>query len=569
MLYSKKIWLFLLLVCSFLRIAPSYAVEPIKDYRTFSLHIVFSSATQENGIPEGALPFILPIYVKETSSCKKVALFPDRVFISRLDTGKTVTIVLDHQKIAEAVYSKDRVASLAKKLGQGLDFEKFKAEIQLQFSAKVPELGIPGSQDHIMTEWQKILKKLKEENKEKLFVALNSDLQSLPPSIPKILHDHESYHSEIVKHICGTEKPADLSGYLIYDGIPTQGETVKSSGSSELPTQGEPASLGDLTMETLARINDKQKVVIAIRGNIPPVQYKDKKGRWTGLDGELGHLFAQFLSRKLHKKIDAEFREIAKADDRDALLLGDEDGIVDVVMSSFSITKERKDKGILFSKPYFSDAGLGVLIRRSDSQIFKEYSDLDKENIVIGVVKGTTGEAKIKDLIRLASITSLNKPDDTYRQLKGRKVDAVINDKPFLAYQARINNEFTLLDMSLTPDSYGIGIKHKEMVAVVNEFIDELTKTGALGNLIKQQLEMPDLIYSEPENRNITQTTLSENGERYTVQKNDFLAKIAMRKYQDPTKWRVIYEANREVIGDVPNLIFPGMQIIIPNAYTP
>ncbi len=48
----------------------------------------------------------------------------------------------------------------------------------------------------------------------------------------------------------------------------------------------------------------------------------------------------------------------------------------------------------------------------------------------------------------------------------------------------------------------------------------------------------------------------------YTVQSGDTLWSIA-RKYN--TTWQQIYENNKEVIGDNPNLIYPGQVLKIPN----
>jgi hypothetical protein len=50
----------------------------------------------------------------------------------------------------------------------------------------------------------------------------------------------------------------------------------------------------------------------------------------------------------------------------------------------------------------------------------------------------------------------------------------------------------------------------------------------------------------------------------YTVVPGDCLWKIAQREYGDATKWPVIYEANREVIGANPNLIYPDQVFVIP-----
>ena len=54
-----------------------------------------------------------------------------------------------------------------------------------------------------------------------------------------------------------------------------------------------------------------------------------------------------------------------------------------------------------------------------------------------------------------------------------------------------------------------------------------------------------------------------ENTQYYLIQSGDTLSKIAERFYGDSTKYSMIFEANREVIGK-PDLIFPGQKIRIP-----
>lgn len=52
----------------------------------------------------------------------------------------------------------------------------------------------------------------------------------------------------------------------------------------------------------------------------------------------------------------------------------------------------------------------------------------------------------------------------------------------------------------------------------------------------------------------------------YKVQSGDSLSAIALRYYDSAArdKWMAIYEENKAVIGDNPNLIFPGQELKIP-----
>jgi nucleoid-associated protein YgaU len=54
------------------------------------------------------------------------------------------------------------------------------------------------------------------------------------------------------------------------------------------------------------------------------------------------------------------------------------------------------------------------------------------------------------------------------------------------------------------------------------------------------------------------------DGETYTVQKGDSLSKIAKHHLGDANAWKKIYEANKAVIGDNPDKIFPGQKLKLP-----
>ena len=55
----------------------------------------------------------------------------------------------------------------------------------------------------------------------------------------------------------------------------------------------------------------------------------------------------------------------------------------------------------------------------------------------------------------------------------------------------------------------------------------------------------------------------SGSGKTYVVVSGDSLSKIAKREYGDASKWRRIYEANKDLIKD-PDLIYPGQELKVP-----
>jgi len=53
---------------------------------------------------------------------------------------------------------------------------------------------------------------------------------------------------------------------------------------------------------------------------------------------------------------------------------------------------------------------------------------------------------------------------------------------------------------------------------------------------------------------------------KHTVASGDTLSAISLKYYKTANRWKEIYEANKDVIGDNPGMIKPGMELVIPDA---
>ena len=72
----------------------------------------------------------------------------------------------------------------------------------------------------------------------------------------------------------------------------------------------------------------------------------------------------------------------------------------------------------------------------------------------------------------------------------------------------------------------------------------------------------------EAEGEKITPTESSpRKGQMHTVAADETLSHIALKYYGSAAKekWIIIYEANKELIGDNPNIIRSGMELFIPD----
>jgi nucleoid-associated protein YgaU len=55
-------------------------------------------------------------------------------------------------------------------------------------------------------------------------------------------------------------------------------------------------------------------------------------------------------------------------------------------------------------------------------------------------------------------------------------------------------------------------------------------------------------------------------GKKHTVAEGETLSHISLKYYGSATRWQEIYEANKGVIGDNPNKIYVGQELVIPGA---
>ena len=78
----------------------------------------------------------------------------------------------------------------------------------------------------------------------------------------------------------------------------------------------------------------------------------------------------------------------------------------------------------------------------------------------------------------------------------------------------------------------------------------------------KDQIKNPDLIYPDQ----VFKIQREVGPEEYLVAKGDYLVKIAGNAdvMGDPGSWTKLYEKNKDILGEDPNLIFPYTVLVVP-----
>ena len=182
------------------------------------------------------------------------------------------------------------------------------------------------------------------------------------------------------------------------------------------------------------------------------------------------------IARKIAEElgVDIEFTPVT-AQTRGPLL---DNGQVDLVIATFTITEERK---LLynFTTPYYTDA-VGFLVNK-DSGI-KTFTDLNGKTI--GVAQGSITRTLISELADKYGIAvnfaELGSYPELSVSLRAHRTDAFSVDQSILS--GYIGSKSELMDFSFSASDYGIVTKlsNKDLNNYLNSLVEKWTSDGSL-----------------------------------------------------------------------------------------
>lgn len=213
------------------------------------------------------------------------------------------------------------------------------------------------------------------------------------------------------------------------------------------------------------------KLTIGIAGDLPGISQKVGDD-YAGFDVQT----AKYVAAKLGVPVSGITWKTVLPADREKVV---EDGSVNLLFDTYSITDERKQK-VDFAGPYFV-AHQDLLIRRNDVSITGP-TTLDGKSVCS--LTNTTSIAYIKSKYA-GKITLVEKPNysDCVKALADGDVDAVTTDDLILAgfaAQPQYRGILKLVGKGFTDEKYGVGIKKgdTEMVNKVNAALKSYISDG-------------------------------------------------------------------------------------------
>jgi polar amino acid transport system substrate-binding protein len=216
----------------------------------------------------------------------------------------------------------------------------------------------------------------------------------------------------------------------------------------------------------------KDTLVVGMELAYPPFEMTDEKGAPKGVSVDL----AQELGQALGKKI------VIQNTAFDGLIPSLKTGKIDLIISSMTITEERK-KSIDFSDPYLS-TGLCLLVNKKSP--VKAIADLDKAGMTVAVKKGSTGHIYATQNLKKAHLLVLDKEAAAVLEVVQGKADAFIYDQ-MSTYQNWKKNQDTTRAL-LNPfqqEKWGIALRKgdEQLKEQVNRFLKSYREQGGFERL--------------------------------------------------------------------------------------
>jgi len=217
---------------------------------------------------------------------------------------------------------------------------------------------------------------------------------------------------------------------------------------------------------------------VGVTPNYPPVIFK-LQGKIAGLEADFAMLLGNALQR------DIQFVELPWNDQMQALL----EGKVDIIMSGMTITDTRKVR-VNFSEPYLK-SGLIAMMRTGDAAKYDSTKKILESMVIVGVVKGTTGEVFVRNNFRNPTVIAMREPWEAPGLLNNRRIDLFIHDAPSVVWMVS-ENEATLkalLDpLNAEYLGWAIGRNNPALLAQTNAALAEWKKNGTVKEVVKKWL---------------------------------------------------------------------------------
>jgi polar amino acid transport system substrate-binding protein len=215
---------------------------------------------------------------------------------------------------------------------------------------------------------------------------------------------------------------------------------------------------------TLADVQKAGKLTVATSPDFPPFESLEG-GKVVGIEVDIMELIAKELGVEL---------EIVQMD-FDAVLMGIQTAKYDCGASGITVDADR-EKNMLFTTPYYNAAQ--VIVVKEGSPITGK---ADLSGKTVSVQTGTTAESGCLD--EGISVQAFNANADAKTALTTGKVDAWVVDNLTAMQMVEDGEGLVILEEKMTeePYAFAFAMGSEDLVAAINEALNELVADGTVG----------------------------------------------------------------------------------------
>jgi lysine-arginine-ornithine-binding protein len=226
---------------------------------------------------------------------------------------------------------------------------------------------------------------------------------------------------------------------------------------------------------------DGPPLKMGVEGAYPPFNFVDAAGKVEGFDVDIGEAICKRLKRS------CEWVVVQW----DGLIPALEAGKFDVLMSSMTITEERKQQ-VLFSRPYYFS--YGMMIARKGSGL--AFSSEGLKGRTVGVQAATTHEHWLRD--RFGEAVELHgypSSDEMFLDFRNGRLDAVFAEAPAMVPWMEANGgvgAYEQIGPDITDAALGteIGIAVRKddtpLADAINTALDGIIADGTFRTIAKR-----------------------------------------------------------------------------------
>ncbi|MCF7929803.1 MAG: transporter substrate-binding domain-containing protein [Spirochaetales bacterium] len=231
--------------------------------------------------------------------------------------------------------------------------------------------------------------------------------------------------------------------------------------------------------ESAVTVEEEEPLRVGMEMAYPPFEMTDEQGNPSGISVDFAKALGDYLGREV------EFVNMAW----DGLIPSLRTGKIDVIISSMTITEERKES-VDFSEPY-AKAYLAMLIAQ-DSPV-EEISDLNDPDRNIAVKKGTTGHVYAQQNLPEANLMVFDKETACVLEVAQGKADAFLYDQMTIFKNWQKHQDTTRVNLKPFQEDleyWGAALRKDddELRKEINAFIEEFRADGGFDKLGEKYL---------------------------------------------------------------------------------